>query len=379
MGKLYKILLLFFSGVLSLLAVEMFLRGVIPFRYVHRHPEFVVESVHPEDDRMYMAEPMFGAGLRYVDTTWKYGLKRDLRARFLSSEYDTEFNTNSKGLRGPELEKPGEHGRILGVGDSFTMGYGVEQEETYLTILARELGTPRTPLETVNAGVVGYTPGNSYQYLVNEGLALDPDYLVFQLWVGDDLCAGSSVGRPRPYGTLSERKRWRYLARKSHLIMFIRDRLRGNDVARGWLLSRGYLTPFSTPVLLGGSIARRCRGQLRQLREMLVDIETRSRSSDTKLIVLLIPVREQVYTSDWELALNYNGLPEDTFVDAESPGHAVAEVLEGTGVALVDALDVLRSHDTDTRLYFAWDPHLTPAGHEVIARELALRFVQLDG
>ena len=373
-----KILLLLISGCLSLLTAEMFLRWVVPWRYVHRHPEFVVESVHPEDDRIDMAEPLFGAGLRYVDAPWKYGLKRNLRSRFVSSEYDTEFSTNSRGLRGPEFEDPGKGKRILGVGDSFAMGYGVEQEETYLTLLGNELQGHGEPLETINAGVVGYTPGNSYQYLLNEGLALEPEYLVFQLWVGDDLCTGSGVGRPRPHGTLAQEKSWRYLARESHLAMLVRDRLRGHDAARGWLMGRGHLTPFNAPALLGRSFAEQCGGPLRQLRKMLVDLGTRSQSSGVKLVVLLIPLREQVYLADWRAALKYNGSSDDKAIDFESPGRAVAETLEGTGVALVDALDVLRSDNSDSRLYFKWDPHLTAAGHKLVAQQLARRFAALN-
>lgn len=370
-GLLSKALLLALGGVLSLLLAEVFLRWVVPWRYVYRQPEFIVESVHPDDDRVDMAEPLLGTGLRYVETPWKFALKRDLRARLLSSEFDTRFCTNSRGLRGPEVGESGGTSRILGVGDSFAMGYGVEWDDTYLAVLARMLTDRGQPAEAINAGVVGYGPGHSYQYLRRDGLALRPDYVVFQLWVGDDLCAGSSTGRPRARGTLSARMRWRYHLRQSHLLMFIRDRLRSSDAARAWLMDRGYLNRFIAPRLLDGSLPKRCSGGLHRLREMLVDLDQQYRARDAKLLVVLIPIREQVYAADWQYALRYNGLPEEVEADVAAPGLAVSEALRGTGVTFVDVLDALRSHDTDGRLFYRWDPHLTPLGHQLVARELA--------
>ena len=81
-------------------------------------------GVDPAERAEQMAGSIMGAALQYVDAPWVYRLKKNLRARFVSSEFDVAFATNDAGLRGPALQdQPGL--RILGLGDSFAMGYGV--------------------------------------------------------------------------------------------------------------------------------------------------------------------------------------------------------------------------------------------------------------
>ena len=144
-----------------------------------------------------MADKRLGAAVHYTDRPWHYRLKRDLRARFSSSEFDVSFETNESGLRGQPLRSD-ETYRVLGLGDSFAMGYGVEAEETYLSMLG-ELWDPRVEIEPLNAGLVGYNPYNSYHYLIGEGLGFEPKLVILQLWVGDDLCGGRDPGRPQDW------------------------------------------------------------------------------------------------------------------------------------------------------------------------------------
>ena len=79
---------------------------------------------------------------------------------------------------------------------------------------------------------VGYSAGNSYDYLMDEGLRLQPDLLLLQLWVVDDLCGGRKVTRPAESGPLPPSRVWLERARQSHLAMFIRDRLRSVPAMR---------------------------------------------------------------------------------------------------------------------------------------------------
>lgn len=68
---------------------------------------------------------------------------------FVTSEFDTSLNFNSQGLRSSEdaLRAP----EIIFVGDSVTLGWGVESEETFAHRVAAELGW-----RGLNAGVSSY-------------------------------------------------------------------------------------------------------------------------------------------------------------------------------------------------------------------------------
>ncbi|MEQ8767361.1 MAG: hypothetical protein RL885_25855 [Planctomycetota bacterium] len=80
----------------------------------------------------------------------------------------TKITINSLGFRGPELrEDPGL--RIFCSGDSFTIGYGVTDEDTWPALL----GTLDPRLETVNAGQGGYGVDQSFLWFERDGHPLD--------------------------------------------------------------------------------------------------------------------------------------------------------------------------------------------------------------
>src|SRR3990172_6321964 len=92
-----------------------------------------------------------------------------LEGRSLTGEFDFRYAHNSFGWRGSEVapDKPPGTFRILGLGDSFTYGAGVDLAETYL---AR--------LEVVNAGIPSFFPEAERLLLEHYGLPLSPDLVV---------------------------------------------------------------------------------------------------------------------------------------------------------------------------------------------------------
>lgn len=96
---------------------------------------------------------------------------------------------NARGLRGPErpFEKPEGSLRILWLGDSVTFGYGVErEEELFPEAVARRLSARlRRPVESVNAGVGGYSPWQQRAWLLREGWRYAPDLLLVGFVLND--------------------------------------------------------------------------------------------------------------------------------------------------------------------------------------------------
>lgn len=109
-----------------------------------------------------------------------------------ASDFDGQvlIRTNSLGLRTPEVgpKAPGEY-RILCLGESTTMGIGVDEGETYSARLERLLRQrrPGRPWTVVNAGVASYSSYQSLLYLRERGLALRPDLVLFYHEVNDYL------------------------------------------------------------------------------------------------------------------------------------------------------------------------------------------------
>lgn len=96
---------------------------------------------------------------------------------------------NSKGLRGAEIpyEKSGETYRILYLGDSITFGFGIEKDkETYPYRVEAHLESDvGIEVETINAGVGGYSPWQELIYLKREGLRYSPDLVVLGFYLND--------------------------------------------------------------------------------------------------------------------------------------------------------------------------------------------------
>ena len=89
----------------------------------------------------------------------------------------TALNTNSKGLRGKaehSYQRISGRQRILVLGDSFTFGAEVADNETYAHYLESHI--PST--EVLNFGVQGYGHDQMLLYLKEEGLKYHPDLVI---------------------------------------------------------------------------------------------------------------------------------------------------------------------------------------------------------
>jgi hypothetical protein len=113
---------------------------------------------------------------------------------------------NSHGLRGPETsyEKPPDTYRILNLGDSVAMGWGVRVEDTYgkqLEALLNEEKSDNLRYEVINAGVPGWSLENALAYLQAEGLKYEPDLILLDLTTVNDIYGKSALlaqNRPAP-------------------------------------------------------------------------------------------------------------------------------------------------------------------------------------
>jgi hypothetical protein len=89
-------------------------------------------------------------------------------------EFEYEFRTNSLGFRDKErvLKKPENNYRIFVTGDSFTEGFGVDEESRFTNLL--EINN----IEYINGGLSGTGPIKYGRAFLNAGLKYDPDGLL---------------------------------------------------------------------------------------------------------------------------------------------------------------------------------------------------------
>ena len=93
-------------------------------------------------------------------------------------EFKTKFHVNSEGFRDDDnsLKDPA----IIFLGDSYTMGWGVGQEETYVNILEKKLNK-----KTLNLGIASY--GTAREYLAFEKAEHDSCQLIILQFCPNDV------------------------------------------------------------------------------------------------------------------------------------------------------------------------------------------------
>jgi lysophospholipase L1-like esterase len=105
-----------------------------------------------------------------------------------------EISLNSNGFRNREIkvEKPPQVYRIVCMGDSWTFGVNVREDQTYPRQLAAwlEREYPDSRFEVVNLGVLGYSSYQGLELLRRYAIHLDPDLLVIGFGMNDASVAG---------------------------------------------------------------------------------------------------------------------------------------------------------------------------------------------
>jgi len=96
---------------------------------------------------------------------------------------------NSEGFRGKAvpIHKSPPSKRIVGIGDSLMFGWGVEDKETYLSILSEQLNSksPECSWEIINMAVPGYNTVMEVETLKEKGLHYKPDIVIIHFCQND--------------------------------------------------------------------------------------------------------------------------------------------------------------------------------------------------
>lgn len=110
-----------------------------------------------------------------------FSLKKNLDIYFK----EKKFTTNSTSFRGAEFKEKADQFRIVGIGDSVMMGWGVADNDTYLSIIEEKLKSSEMNVDVLNLAVLGYNTTQEYYTLKNYGLDLKPDLVILH-YVGND-------------------------------------------------------------------------------------------------------------------------------------------------------------------------------------------------
>jgi lysophospholipase L1-like esterase len=295
---------------------------------------------------------------------------------------DMPVSMNDKGFfdRDHSVVKPSGTTRLLFLGDSFTIGFGLPKEARFADLIMNHLPSD---YEGINMGMWGYSTDQELLVFKENALKYQPDIVIFSMFLDDLYCTRLySVNdgiymKPRfGFAPNEGLKLLNVPVPNNHGRSFLlnlvltrfyelRNRLEmGSEFyRRGWfsifdrtfVQEQGYYLPLR---LLGEAYA-------------LAD------THKCKFLLVIIPWKDQLKEDDiYAAGTGYAGIPPER-LDFRLPQNIVRRFCEELGVPVLDLLPAFKRQKAPETLFFKRDCHWTRAGHRLAAKEILDHLKQL--
>jgi len=255
-------------------------------------------------------------------------------SRIESTEASWSYHINSLGLRGPELgSDDGAHTRVLVLGDSYTFGWAVGEDEPFARVLEDLLDRNDRPVEVINAGTPGYNTVQQAALLDELWERVRPDLVVLGFVMNDAEPPRSVPCPPDVLYGFADSWLFEELKRVTHL-----------PVQSKLYERRAYVEQFAA----GSPERATCRAAFGAIAQ-------RCRASDVPLLVFVLPDVSQP-------------------LDERYPYGAIHATVRAWGaelsVPVFDLLEVFSGRDHQA-YGVPGDMHPNAAAHRVFATEIA--------
>ena len=334
-----RLLTLLGSLALALVVAELGLRCVAP------QPISWLSVYEPDEVLPYRLQPLAEQQIDTGETSWRITI-------------DALGHRNAPGATVDRAQP-----FLLGLGDSFAFGHGVDFEDSLYARLAAELGGG---LAIRNAAVPGYGPVQYRQVLERElgepGLA----GVLVTSFLGNDFydCVWGKEG-PITDGALGATRGRRYWLKKhSHLYRFVSAHAHFLGLGRGesdLKLNARLMTSAAwneKPLAQARDVFRTELGRMQEL----------CRARGVPLFVLILPARASVDDALLESSAAAAGLSREK-CERDLPTRTALTICAELDLPCLDASGCLRS--LPAPLYFRFDGHFRPATTRALAHELA--------
>lgn len=290
--------------------------------------------------------------------------------------FDHTFSHNSLGLRGSKeysLERKTEH-RILFLGDSFTYGFGVNDNQTFAYLTEQHLLNDRLSAEVMNAGNSGKGTDYELRFFQVVGYKYRPDLVILCFCANDfidneraEYYSVSQEGdlslKPLNQGRRTIKNILNHLPGYNWLVSWSQAANMVKEAAIKWLL--GHSDPQAlkeAPLVIG--YPQYLKGYVTENNQRLAEIYVKNliqsvKDNGASMMIFYIPMSMEVeaYKKDGSIS------PDET---------AIRNIAQKFGERLYSFTPVLAaSPEPLDQLYFRLDGHWTASGHALAARYLS--------
>lgn len=294
-----------------------------------------------------------------------------------------------------DAKAPDEY-RVLMIGDSFLFGWGLPESESLPRRFEAALRAahPGRNISVINAGVCGYAPWQELGLLEETGLALQPDLVLLQTFMANDLADTLAQTGPVRALQVNLQERLRILRRlsleacwqgrmdsfvlaHSHLYFHL-WRAYGADLLFVRLFNR---LPLIQPVTIP-PIPPTKPGMASlepDLSEWYPELEEGWElfQRDVKNIAALCAERKIPLTAfnipypmDMKAVAAYLSGEHASKHTPDKANRMVEELFKNSGISFTPLLEAFRTHPAPETLYFTGNEHLKPAGNALVVERL---------
>jgi len=340
-----------------------------------------------------------------------------------SADFTYTAYINSIGIRDREIPKErGDTFRIAAIGDSYTYGWGVAIEETWLRRLGEDLNEQGLPVETVNLGKPGVGPPFYADVAERAIPALRPDLVIVAMLQGNDLSAAgpeildeaqktvyatTRTIYPNTLRVLEDMRRTRdYASRTQEVMPPQKSRAEDNrrwtantarefhekmppehiarfdqfdaEVREAYL--SGNLNPYMIDLAMQNphfysvtidpdnpwtqTCIERLQVHLRRIKKVAEDYGAQT-------LVVCVPDGPYVNRAAFNNIQRVGYDLDESVLKSKGPDESLAIACEGVGLPFLSVSEAFCERSEDPGLYFELDGHLTPAGHTLYAESIA--------
>lgn len=329
--------------------------------------------------RQYMVGTNLDGQIRYgSDAGWPVDSRGGKFVRFKPDkqfnvnyyEYNTTIHTDKWGGRlVPSVKKAARVPIVPVLGDSFSFGLGVKDEETFINLICKN-----SDVIYLNLGAPGSSLPNQLDILEFRHKELgSPQLYIFVFYLGNDFTdmikyyEGSKNYESQNSGVIRFIDNSK-LIQRSYLAQFLLHYHSDQSDSKGKHKTRYYRTPdgkrISNSVYLLMSHSKSYSLEVENVLNRSLDrLEDLSKNLHFSAEFIVIPDKRQADPYHFNKQASVLGLSPDT-LDRSFPDRFLEEHLEQRGIPYLDLMACLKDRPG---MYYKIDDHFTAAGHRAVA------------